>query len=431
MLEMYEMSDENNNDNGNEHINEIRMRNDAEHEEGLRAKRQVIRLSKLAKRTFNMRLEVADFLLKLRRESDEISQHAGTQSGAYSKAMSGLLLTYGLDDEHLGKNERAAMIKVAEEKEAVLAWRNSLDEPDRYNSMSVIWEKYLRQKALDATFIDLDELEERKASKPKPDKPNRGPELDAAHQDIEDLKTLNADLQRENSQLRGEYQPDGGRERYSSRLRQKMRDVREFIQNEWPGPLSHTVQRAVNDFEAICKDLYRLANLAEPEEIEEEPAPRSPLEEASEKLHALATDMQAVKATGGKMDGATLEARKQEIYPLFEEAASDYAENPEDDGPAPSPEALRSRAKKLGYKLTRRKDQYRLTDAEGDQHGGGKAKGIDMILTLKERGERMQLETPCGQPLPIYIGATDEEMAKAGKLVEHHQDDEPEDDEKA
>jgi hypothetical protein len=61
--------------------------------------------------------------------------------------------------------------------------------------------------------------------------------------------------------------------------------------------------------------------------------------------------------------------------------------------------ALRERAKRLGYKLSRRGSEYNLTRPDGTGFGGNDLDGINWWLDVEEHKLPVQISSACGRPL--------------------------------
>jgi hypothetical protein len=61
--------------------------------------------------------------------------------------------------------------------------------------------------------------------------------------------------------------------------------------------------------------------------------------------------------------------------------------------------ALRERAERLGYKLSRRGSEYNLTEPDGTGFGGTSLDGINEWLDVIEYKLPVQISSPCGVPL--------------------------------
>jgi|SRR5450755_1254452 hypothetical protein len=65
----------------------------------------------------------------------------------------------------------------------------------------------------------------------------------------------------------------------------------------------------------------------------------------------------------------------------------------------PAELALRERAARLGFKLSRRGQEYSLTDPDGTGVGGMSLDGINEWLDVIEYKLPVQISSPCGMPL--------------------------------
>jgi hypothetical protein len=60
---------------------------------------------------------------------------------------------------------------------------------------------------------------------------------------------------------------------------------------------------------------------------------------------------------------------------------------------------LKERAKRLGYKLKRRGQEYRLISDDGAEYGGGSIEAMVWWLNVIEHKLPVQISTACGVPL--------------------------------
>ncbi len=60
---------------------------------------------------------------------------------------------------------------------------------------------------------------------------------------------------------------------------------------------------------------------------------------------------------------------------------------------------LRTRAKRLGYRLYQKRGFYELWDSEGARVGSQELRGIAFLLDLHEGKFKLQYTTACGRPL--------------------------------
>jgi hypothetical protein len=64
----------------------------------------------------------------------------------------------------------------------------------------------------------------------------------------------------------------------------------------------------------------------------------------------------------------------------------------------PAERALRERAERLGFKLSRRGSEYNLTEPDGTGFGGTSLDGINQWLDVIEYKLPVQICYPCGTP---------------------------------
>jgi hypothetical protein len=65
----------------------------------------------------------------------------------------------------------------------------------------------------------------------------------------------------------------------------------------------------------------------------------------------------------------------------------------------PAELAIRERAKRLGFKLSRRGQEYNLTGPDGTGIGGMSLDGVNSWLDVIEHKLPVQISSPCGTPL--------------------------------
>jgi hypothetical protein len=118
--------------------NEPRMRDEAEHQEGLAAGEALKRIRDRDKANWEDTKLIAAFLTKVHRD---IVEATGARKGAkYTQAMSARLEYYELDDIH--ETRRADLIKIGKNLEAVDKWRNDQPNKDDLNNPSTVWRNY-------------------------------------------------------------------------------------------------------------------------------------------------------------------------------------------------------------------------------------------------------------------------------------------------